>query len=123
MTARERKRVKIELKGSATDDSFDTLLLKVEELSSKVKSPDDAGQSSKHRSKHGSKHSSKQSSQQRKFVDDSRSMNSRSTYSGKSSGKSSGRSSARSMESMDGHTELLESLVHAAHVSSSLSWP
>lgn len=115
LTAREGKRVKTELKGSATDDSFDTLLLKVEEVSSKINSPNDAGQSSKHRAKYDSKQSSKQTKSM-----NSRSNNSRSSYSGKSSGKSSGRSSARSMESMDGHAELLESLVHAAHVSSSL---
>lgn len=120
LTARERKRMKTVLKGSATDDSFDTLLMKVEEVSSKMtKSPNDAGQSSKHRSGHNSN----QNSQQTKSVDDSRSMNSRTTCSGKSSRKSSGRSSARSMESMesmDGHTELLESLVHAAHAEDKL---
>ena len=117
LTARERKRVKTVLKGSATDDSFDTMLMKVEEVSSKMtKSPNDAGQSSKH----SSGHNSNKNSQQTKSVDDSRSMNSRTTWSGKSSRKSSRRSSARSMESMDGHTELLESLVHAAHVSSHL---
>lgn len=116
LIGRGRKRVKTQLKGSVTDDSFDTLLLKVEEVSSKMNGPNDAGQSSKHRSKHNSKQSSKQS----KSRDDSRSMNSRSTYSGRSSGKSSGRSSARSMESMDGHTELLESLVHAAHAEDKL---
>ncbi|KAG0603756.1 hypothetical protein M758_10G118400 [Ceratodon purpureus] len=121
-TERERKKAKKSLSGSVTE-SYDSLILKV---LNKLTVPDVSKTFTRPILKQKSKQSSEMSLNPRdesesqgksKSIDSkSKSIESKST----NSRKSSGRSSARSVESMDGQTELLESLVHAAHAEDKL---
>lgn len=103
---REKKRAKRAGKEIAEDSkqsqSRDS---KSKDTDSKSKDPKARG-----RSKSRDEPQSRDDSKSRDTTRDTRSMDTRSMDSGKSS------ASARSVETLDGQTELLESLVHAAHV-------